>query len=59
MRSYLENSRAGVTQAVVYLPSKHEGLSSNPSTAKKKKKKKKKIYIYIYIYIYKQSKTKN
>jgi hypothetical protein len=31
------------------LPSKHEALSSNPSTAKKKLKKK---YIYTYMYIY-------
>jgi hypothetical protein len=28
-----------VTQVVVYLPSKPEALSSNPSTIKKKKKK--------------------
>jgi hypothetical protein len=32
----------GVAQVVEHLPSKHEVLSSNPSTAKKKKKETKK-----------------
>jgi hypothetical protein len=42
----------GVAQVVEHLPSKHEVLSSNPSTAKKKKKRPKKKMKYVYVMEY-------
>jgi hypothetical protein len=46
MRPYLKNNqhkRAGtVVQVIECLPSKHEALRSNPSTAKEKKKEEEK-----------------
>jgi hypothetical protein len=40
IRPYLKNKGWGIPQGVKCLPSKHEVLSTDPSTAKKKKKKK-------------------
>jgi hypothetical protein len=45
-RSYVKITRVkragGMVQVVVYLPSKHEALSSNPCTTKKRKKREQK-----------------
>jgi hypothetical protein len=43
----LKNSGAGdIAQVAEYLSSKHEGLISNPSTAKKKKKRETEFFFY-------------
>jgi hypothetical protein len=48
-KKFFKNRAGGVSQAVECLSSKHETLSSNPSTAKKKKKKLK-YFILIKIF---------
>jgi hypothetical protein len=63
MRSYLEktkhkNRTVGVTQVVEHLCSKHEALSSRPSTSKNKKKNEKREDIwYESIYVKRTSGT--
>jgi hypothetical protein len=44
VKPYLQNNQraGGVAEAIVWLPSNHRALSSNPSTTKKKKSKEQK-----------------